>query len=84
MREGGLPYNAWNYAIENIRGIDKPFEVRIIVKGEPKWGGSLIDVEIAGQRTMIDDRYGLSVDELVFDVQGFNVRNLRLAPLRNL
>jgi hypothetical protein len=84
LREGGLPYNAWNYAIENIRGIDKPFEVRIIVKGEPKWGGSLIDVEIAGQRTMIDDRYGLSVDELVFDVQGFNVRNLRLAPLRNL
>ncbi len=84
LREGGLPYNAWNYAIENIRGLEEPFEVRIIVKGEPKWGGSLIDVEIAGQRTMIDDRYGLSVDELAFDVQGFNVRNLRLAPLRNL
>lgn len=84
LRERGLPYNAWNYAIENSRGIDEPFQVRIIVKGEPKWGGSLIDVEIAGQRTMIDDRYGLSVDELAFDVRGFKIRNLSLAPLRSL
>ena len=83
LREGGYPYNAWNYAIENIRGLDKPFTVRIIVKGEPKWGGALIDVEIAGQRTMITDRYGLSVDQLAFETNGLAVKNVQLSPLHS-
>ena len=80
MREGGRPYNAWNYAIENIRGLDNPFKVRIVVKGEPKWGGSLIDVEIAGQRTMITDRYGLKVDDIAFETGGMAVKNAVIAP----
>ena len=83
LREGGYPYNAWNYAIENIRGLDEPFTVRIVVKGEPKWFGSLIDVEIAGQCTMITDRYGLSIESLSFDTAGLTVKNVRLAQLRS-
>lgn len=84
LREGGRPYNAWNYAIENIRGMEEPFTVRIIVKGEPKWGGALIDVEIAGQRTMINDRYGLAVDSLAFALDGLAVKNVQLSPLRGV
>ena len=83
LREGGRPYNAWNYALENVKGLDGPFTVRIIVKGEPKWGGSLIDVEIAGQRTMITDRYGLSIDKIAFDAAGVTVKNVVLSPLQS-
>ena len=56
LREGGSPHQVSDYAVENLIGIDKPFTVRIIVKGDDKIGGSLIDAEIAGQRTMITYR----------------------------
>ena len=45
--------NTGNYAIENLIGVGKPFQVRLLVKYDPKMGGSLVDAEIAGQRTMI-------------------------------
>ena len=82
IREGGAPHHAGNYAIENIQGLDKPFTVRIVVKGEPKWGGSLIDVEIAGQRTMISHRHGLVVDSVGMGISGFTVKNVRLMPCK--
>ena len=80
LREGGAPYDAGNYAIENIRGLDKPFTVRMIIKGEPKWGGSLVDVEIAGQRTMITHRPGMKADNLELAAKGLKVTNLKLSP----
>ena len=76
--EGGAPHDAGNYAIENIRDLDKPFTVRVIVKGEPKWGGSLIDVEIAGQRTMITHRPGLKAETLEITSTGAKIKNVRL------
>ena len=51
LREGGSPHGAGNYAIENLIGVDQPFTVRLIVKGDDKIGGSLVDAEIAGRRT---------------------------------
>ena len=45
LREGGSPQ-----AIQNLIGVDRPFTVRVIVKGDDKIGGSLIDAEIAGRR----------------------------------
>lgn len=82
IREGGAPHQTGNYAIENIRGLDASFPVRVVVKGEPKWGGSLVDVEIAGQRTMISHRPGLVVDSLGIGASGFTVKNVRLMPCR--
>ena len=82
LRQGGAPHDAGNYAIENIRGLDKPFSVRVIVRGEPKWGGSLVDVEIAGQRTMITHRPGLVVESLGLSASGFAVKNVRLMPCK--
>ena len=82
IREGGAPHETGNFAIENIRGLDEPFSVRIVVKGEPKWGGSLVDVEIAGQRTMISHRPGLAADSLTLNADGLKVKNVRLQPCR--
>ncbi|MFO0889346.1 MAG: hypothetical protein U0790_09435 [Isosphaeraceae bacterium] len=77
LREGGGPH-----AIENLTGIEAPFSVRLIVNGDSKIGGSLLDAEIAGRRTMISYRPDLSVNRLLFRVEGAELRNLRIAPLK--
>jgi len=61
LREGGNPAQGGDYAIANLRGVDTPFTVRILLKRDPKLGGTLIDCEIAGQRTMLSMRMGLWV-----------------------
>jgi len=83
LREGGAPASAGNYAIENLIGVDRPFTVRVLVKGSDKLGGSLVDVEIARQRTMISYRPDLTVEKLVFRAQGAALQNLQLAPLKD-
>jgi len=83
LREGGAPESARNYAIERLIGVDQPFTVRVIVKGDAKIGGSLIDAEIAGQRTMISYRPELTVNQLVIRTQGVALTKVQLAPLVN-
>jgi len=81
LREGGAPHHADNYAIENLIGIDGAFAVRVIVKGSDKMGGSLIDTEIAGQRTMISYRPDLAVKRITFRTEGVELRDVQIAPL---
>lgn len=57
--------------------------MRVIVKGDNKLGGSLIDAEIAGQRTLLSYRSDLRVKRLVFRVENAELANVRIAPLRN-
>jgi hypothetical protein len=82
LREGGAPHHADNYAIENLVGTDKPFRVRVLVKNTAKIGGSLIDVEIAGKRTLISYRPDLAVQRIIFRVAAAELRNLEVRPLR--
>jgi hypothetical protein len=82
LREGGAPQQVGNYAIENLIGVDQPFAVRVIVKGCDKIDGSLIDAEIAGQRTMISYRPGLTVKRMAFRAEGVELRNVEIAPLK--
>jgi hypothetical protein len=79
--EGGAPHEGGNYAIENLLGVDGPFAVRVIVKGDDKIGGSLIDAEIAGQRTMIAYRPDLTVKKLIFRTECLELKNVRIARL---
>lgn len=81
LREGGSPQQVGNYAIENLIGVEKPFAVRVIVKGEDKIGGSLLDVEIAGQRTMVSYRPDLTVKKMRFRLEGVELTNVQIAPL---
>jgi hypothetical protein len=82
LREGGSPSSVGNYAIENLIGVEKPFTVRVIVKGCDKIGGSLVDAEIAGQRTMISYRPDLTVKKMVFRMDGVELTNVQIAPLK--
>ena len=83
LREGGSPNSARNYAIENLIDTDKPFTVRMIIKFENKYGGSQIDTEIAGQRTMISFRPGLKIEKIRFKAEETDIRNVKIAPLIN-
>jgi hypothetical protein len=82
LREGGAPQHAGNYAIEQLIGVEQPFRVRVLVKGCDKLGGSLMDAEIAGQRTMISYRPDLTVQKLVFRTEGVELKDVQLAPLK--
>jgi hypothetical protein len=83
LREGNSPQHVGNYAIENLLGVDKPFTVRVIVKGNEKIGGTLIDAEIAGKRTMITYRAELTVKKIVFRAAGLDVKNVTTAFLND-
>ena len=52
------PDEAGDFAIGKIRGLDAPFKVRVENYFDKKAGISLVDVEIAGQRTMVTRRFG--------------------------
>lgn len=80
--EGGAPQKASNYAIENLIGVDKPFTVRVIVKGCDKIGGSLVDAEIAGKRTLISFRPNLTVEKMLFRTEGVELNNVQIALLK--
>lgn len=82
LREGGAPHQARNYAIENLIDVNKPFTVRLVVKGDDKIGGSLVDAEIAGRRTMISYRPELTVKKISFHVDGVKLGNVQIAPLK--
>ncbi|MGA2616896.1 MAG: hypothetical protein ABSF26_04745 [Thermoguttaceae bacterium] len=82
LREGGSPHAAGNYAIENLIGVDKRFTVRLIVKGDDKIGGSLVDAEIAGHRTMISYRPELTVKKMAFRAEGVELERVQIAPLK--
>lgn len=57
--------------------------VRVFVKGDEKLGGSIIDAEIAGQRTLLSYRADLMVKKLVFRVEGIELKNVRISAWQN-
>ena len=85
LREGGKPQSAVNYAIENVdlapASSSQTIPVRIIAKWSYKLGGTVIDVEINGRRTMICYRRGLRPDCLLLRPTRTTASHLRLAPL---
>lgn len=83
LREGGSPHGARNYAIENLTDTEKPFTVRMIVKHEDKFGGTQVDTEIAGQRTMITFRPNLKVKQILLRSDETVIKNVKIAALKN-
>jgi hypothetical protein len=81
LREGGRPEGGGNYAVERLLGVDRPFTVRVIVLGDDKLGGSLVDAEIASQRTLLSYRAELTVSKVLVRATGVECRNIQLAPL---
>ncbi|MES2807775.1 MAG: hypothetical protein V4619_04075 [Bacteroidota bacterium] len=83
LREGGSPSGARNYAIENLVGTDKPFTIRVMVKYDSKFGGSQIDTEVAGRRTMIAFRPDLKVEKFLLRADNTGIKNVKIALLKN-
>lgn len=83
LRQGGSPQHVGNYAIENITGAEKPFTVRIVVKNNPKLGGSVLDSEIAGQNTLISYRQNLTVKNISFNLEETSIRNIKVMKIED-
>lgn len=81
LGEGGDVSTARNYAISGVKVSDKPFTVRIFVNQSKKVRGTLLDVEIDGQRTMLSYRPSLFVDCLTFKTEGARIRKVTCSPL---
>lgn len=75
LGEGGDVSAARDYAIKARMGDRKEIPVRVVVYTRPKFGGSIIDVEIDGRRTMLSYRPGLISDS--FSVKTSGIHSLR-------
>lgn len=82
LREGGDVSTAQNYAIENGMKFDRPFTVRMLIQPSAKARGTLMDVEIGAQRTMLSYRPFLFVDQLKFHLKDVEIKNLNYAILK--
>ena len=73
--------NGRNFCIEQVRGLNKPFTLRVMVFRDPKMNGSVVDAEIAGQRTLVSCRPDLLVKRasLVAQDAGVQVRQVTCA-----
>ena len=81
LAEGCRVSNAGNYAVKNGMELDKPFTVRMAVKWNPKFNGSIIDTEIGGTKTMVSFRKGLEVNSLHFSADGCRIKDLNISKL---
>ncbi len=77
------PYKGWDFALENVEGLNKPFTLDIIVKYDPTSGVTLADACIDGRRTMITNRFKLKGNSLYFFTTGGKVtfRDIKIRPL---
>ena len=76
---------AGNFSIDHVRGLTAPFSVRFLVTHIPRMDATLLDVEIAGQRTMLSSRKKLRVDRVSFasSNRGLKISNLSIAGQSN-
>ncbi|MGI6574123.1 MAG: hypothetical protein ACOX19_12190 [Fermentimonas sp.] len=81
LRQGGAPHSVGNYSIENLIDVNKPFSVRMLIKNTPKLGGSIIDTEVAGKRSLITYRADLDIENLMFKLEDIEITNLQLSEL---
>jgi len=82
QRNGSYVPGVGNYALENLVGIDKPFTVRMIVRSNAKLGGTIVDTEIAAQRTMISYRADLQVKRLQLRADGAAISQVQMEKIK--
>ncbi len=82
LREGGDVSTAQNYAIEDGMTFERPFTVRMLIQPSAKVRGTLMDVEIGAQRTMLSYRPSLFVNQLKFHLDNVEIKGLDYAILK--
>jgi len=73
-----------NFALNHIRGMDQPFEVKMLLYYERKQLSTLIDTEIAGQRTLVSKRDNMRFSQVAFltDTSDVVVRDVRIGEVK--
>lgn len=83
IREGGTPSSATNYAVEGGFTTDKTITVRMIVWGDEKLGGSLLDTEINEERSILSYRKGLKVGRISVHSNTSAISNIRVSAIQH-
>lgn len=68
--QGKYPYQGVDFSIAHVDVMRGAFALRIVQRYSPKGGLTLIDAEIAGQRTLVSNRAGLHVRRVSLHRQG--------------
>ena len=76
-------YYSRNFLIENLKCVDKPFELRFIVRKSPKYNANILDFEIAQSRTMVSFRKDVDFDEVEIVYPDKYVSNATLYEYEN-
>lgn len=74
-----------NFALNHVRGMDKPFEVKMLLYYERKQLSTLIDTEIAGQRTLVCKRDNMRFSRVSFladTPQDIVIRDVRIGEVK--
>jgi len=69
-----LHFRTLNFAIGRVDVMKKPFILRLYKRVDPKIPATLLDAEIAGERTMITNRVGVKFDRLMVARDGADIR----------
>ena len=80
LREGGQPQQAFDYAIDHLdltQGNGKQIPIRIILRNDAKFTGTIADVEIGGRRTMITYRHDLKPCRMTVRSSKAKIQNVR-------
>ena len=72
-----------NFCLENLRNIDKPFELRFILRRSKKLNSNIIDFEIAHSRTMITNRVNARFDKIEIEYPNGDVKDITLFEYDN-
>lgn len=80
----GIHAQTRTFSIEHVDVMHEPFTLRLIQYFSRKLGTTVIDAEIAGQRTMVTNMRGLNADFLEFasDDPSVSVSGFRMYPYR--
>lgn len=73
LADADIPCRAKNFCLANMRGVDKPYMLKIILHYEKKTDSVFVDAEIAGVRTLVSNRVGLNVNEISLYAEGAKI-----------
>ena len=72
-----------DFLIENLKCVDKPFQLRFIVRRSPKHNINILDFEIANARTMVSLRKDVNFDEIEIVYPQVYISNASLFEYEN-
>jgi hypothetical protein len=67
---GAVPWTAGDFAILNVEGLDRPFELDIVLWPDGKSGSAIVDAMIDRRRTLITRRPPFRADSVTAFAEG--------------